>query len=187
MKLPVWLGSFLTCTWHVCSSHCITPWCWASCAALGWLCCGAGLCGDLCLIRCCRNQPAQILPAEMAACIQKASSRKVEDEGVCAFLAKLYTLVLVAVLLQLCLTHQHASCTHFTQQLNPQLLQLMLFCHLHLFSGNELLKEYVWWLCRGWWVPATRIFFMTVLEQVSKCLFCIMWKGSRFQVEMWLL
>lgn len=91
---------------------------------------------------------AQILPAKMAAClkirVQKASSRRVEDKGVYEFLAMLYTLVLVAILLQLCLTPQHASCTHFTQQLNPQLVQLMLFCHLHLFSGNELLQEYVW-------------------------------------------
>jgi len=32
-----------------------------------------------------------------------------------------------------------------------------------------------------------QFFLMPLLEQVSKCLFCVVRKGSRSQVEMWLL
>lgn len=89
-----------------------------------------------------------------------AARVRVQDGVVCTLLAVFYTLLLVAILLQPCLTPQHASCTHFAQQPNPQLVQLMLFCHLHLFSGEELLPVHVWWLCGDWSALITRIFVL---------------------------
>lgn len=120
------------------------------CACPTGLLCGPGWAmqalGQLCLLPglwSCQKSHAWpvllVLPAKMAAWFKKicptSKSGQREQEMRLHVLFLLCFTLCSWLLFCYCLTPQHVSCTRFTQQPNPQLLQLMLWCHLYLFSG----------------------------------------------------